>query len=312
MDGLLPHLVFDPPITIVALLVVGGSLLATLLFLFIFNVLLPLDLRSAHNDVAGFTIAIVGVIYAVLLAFIAVSAWESHGKAEEIVQIEANMVGNLYVDSIGLPPEVRFRIWRSLRDYTNTVIDVEWPSQHQGRVSLAGWSAIINLNSTLAAFKPSDGSTIALKSELIRTADHLFQARRNRLEAATSGIPAVMWAITLSGGALTIIFSFFFGMPNFRIHLTFSGMLAVSLALVFVLILALDRPFRGDLAISTERFEEISKGIVPSMKIDLQEVLADGTEFHGLEPSEVTERLYHQFFSDLPREAFNSIVAGSH
>jgi len=189
MDGLLPHLVFDPPITIVALLVVGGSLLATVLLLVIFNGLLPVDLRSAHNDVAGFTIAIVGVIYAVLLAFIAVSAWESHGKAEEVVQIEANMVGNLYVDSIGLPPEVRFRIWRSLRDYTNTVIDVEWPSQHQGRVSLAGWSAIINLNSTLAAFKPSDGSTIALKSELIRTADDLFQARRNRLEAATSGIP---------------------------------------------------------------------------------------------------------------------------
>ena len=214
--------------------------------------------------------------------------------------------------SIGLPPEVRFRIWQSLRDYANTVVEVEWPSQHQGRVNLAGWASLISLNSTLASFKPSDGSTIALKSQLIRIADDLFQARRNRLEAATTGIPAVMWAITLSGGALTIIFSFFFGMPNFRIHLAFSGMLTVSLALVFVLILALDRPFRGDLGISTERFEEIIKGIVPSMKIDLQEVLADGTDFHGLESSEVTERLYNQFFSDLPREAFNSIILTSH
>jgi len=117
-----------------------------------------------------------------------------------------------------------------------------------------------------------------------------------------------MWAITLSGGALTIIFSFFFGMPDFRIHLAFSGILAVSLSLVIVLILALDRPFRGDLAISTERFEEISTGIVPAMKVDLQEVLADGMEFHGMAPAEIADRLYRQFFSDLPRATFNSII----
>jgi Protein of unknown function (DUF4239) len=186
------------------------------------------------------------------------------------------------------------------------------PLNIKGRLILAGWESLIDLNLLLASFKPSDGSTIALKSELIRTANDLFQARRNRLEAATSGIPAVMWTITLSGGALTIIFSFFFGMPDFRIHLAYSGMLAVSLALVIVLILALDRPFRGDLAISTERFEEISKGIVPAMKVDLQEVLADGTEFPGMQTSEVTERLYNRFFSDLPRESFDSIIVASH
>jgi hypothetical protein len=312
MSSLLPHLVYDPPIIIVALLVVGGSLLGSLLLLFIFHRFLPVDLRSAHNDVAGFTIAIVGVIYAVLLAFIAVSAWESHGKVEEVVQIEANAVGNLYVDSIGLPPEVRFPIWRDLRDYAGAVIDVEWPSQHQGRVNLAGWKPLIALNLMLASFKPSDGSTIALKSELIRTANDLFQSRRNRLVAAASGIPAVMWAITLSGGGLTIIFSFFFGMPDFRIHLAFTGILAVSLSLVIVLILALDRPFRGDLAISTERFEEIREGIVPAMKVDLQEVLADGMEFHEMKPGDIADRLYRQFFSDLPRATFNSlIVTGS-
>ena len=89
-------------------------------------------------------------------------------------------------------------------------------------------------------------------------------------------------------------------------------MLAVSLALVFVLILALDRPFRGDLAISTERFDEITNGIVPAMKVDLHEVLADGMEFHGLETPEIIKRLYTEYFSDLERERFNSMIAASH
>jgi hypothetical protein len=77
-----------------------------------------------------------------------------------------------------------------------------------------------------------------------------------------------MWAITLSGGALTVIFSFFFGMPDFRIHLAFSGILAISLALVM--------------------------------------------DFRGMKPPELVDRLYDRFFSDLPRESFDSIIVPSH
>jgi len=33
-----------------------------------------------------------------------------------------------------------------------------------------------------------------------------------------------------------------------------------------------------------------------SMKIDLQEVLAEGREFHGLKPREVIEKMHSQFF----------------
>ena len=53
-------------------------------------------------------LAIVGVIYAVLLAFIAVSTWESFNKSQDAAELEANMVDNLYVDSAGLPPKLAF------------------------------------------------------------------------------------------------------------------------------------------------------------------------------------------------------------
>jgi hypothetical protein len=38
-----------------------------------FHRLVHVDVRKAHNDLAGFTIAVVGVLYAVLLAFIAIA-----------------------------------------------------------------------------------------------------------------------------------------------------------------------------------------------------------------------------------------------
>ncbi|MBV8771601.1 MAG: hypothetical protein JO166_04605, partial [Deltaproteobacteria bacterium] len=48
--------------------------------LLVFHRLVHIDLRKAHNDLAGFIFAVVGVIYAVLLAFIAIATWESFTK----------------------------------------------------------------------------------------------------------------------------------------------------------------------------------------------------------------------------------------
>ena len=38
-----------------------------------------------HNEVAGFIIAVVGVIYAVLLGFVVIVSWENFSEAEHVV-----------------------------------------------------------------------------------------------------------------------------------------------------------------------------------------------------------------------------------
>ena len=49
--------------------------------LLVFHRLVHVSVRKAHNDLAGFTIAVIGVLYAVLLAFIAIATWESFSRA---------------------------------------------------------------------------------------------------------------------------------------------------------------------------------------------------------------------------------------
>jgi hypothetical protein len=41
--------------------------------------------RQGHNDVAGFIYAVVGVIYAVLLALMVIAVWEDYEKARDTV-----------------------------------------------------------------------------------------------------------------------------------------------------------------------------------------------------------------------------------
>ena len=56
------------------------------------------DMRHKHNDIAAATIAIVGVAYAVLLAFIAVAAWQAYSDADKIVAEVRRTIGIGWVD----------------------------------------------------------------------------------------------------------------------------------------------------------------------------------------------------------------------
>src|ERR1700732_50118 len=118
--------------------------------LLIFHRLVHVKLRRAHNDLAGFTFAIVGVLYAVLLAFIAIATWESFSKASDIVENESDYVGSMYLITSGLPDETGQKIREALANYVRVVIDDEWPIQRQGVTPDQGWKPLRDTGSAIA------------------------------------------------------------------------------------------------------------------------------------------------------------------
>ena len=109
--------------------------------LVIFHRLVHLEVRRAHNELTGFTVAVISVTYAVLLAFIAIATWESFTSSEGIVDREADCVGSIYRDTQGLPPAMGQEIRSDVRRYTDTVIHQEWPVQQTGNIPSKGWGA---------------------------------------------------------------------------------------------------------------------------------------------------------------------------
>ena len=147
--------------TTLAIGAVVGILAALSLFgLVLVHLAIPHPIRRAHNEVAGFTIAVVGVIYAVLLAFIAVAVWEDFRKADALVQTEANLVGNLYRDTVGLPDPLATELRHTLFVYAETVVQDEWPALAEGRLEDACWPSSGRWTSCSAAGWPgSPGAT---------------------------------------------------------------------------------------------------------------------------------------------------------
>ncbi len=165
----------------------AGSLLAV-------HRLIPHHLRSLHNDIAGFVLAIVGVIYAVLLAFIAIAVWENYTAADNLVQTEANLVGDLYRATISLPDDVARGLRRDLFAYTEAVVKTEWPELAGGKVMQhAGWLALDDVHLKLAALHQEDQGTLAAQTSMLRMLNQLYDVRRGRFHAAAASLPQILW-----------------------------------------------------------------------------------------------------------------------
>ncbi len=236
--------------TILVLLLDGAACLG----LAIFHRSIHVDVRRAHNDLTGFTVAVISVTYAVLLAFIAIATWQSFSNAEDLVDHEADCVGSIYRDTQGLPASMGQEIRTAITDYVNTVVNQEWPQQQAGNLPTKGWEPLRTVHSAIVTMQPQSRGEAVIQAELLKTLNMLYSARSSRLSAAQGHIPDVIWWIIFLGGALTIGYTYLFGFHDFRMHLITTAAVSTSLALVVVLIVALDWPFRGEVSVSPDAF----------------------------------------------------------
>jgi hypothetical protein len=236
--------------------------------LLVFHRLVHVNLRRAHNDLAGFTIAIISVLYAVLLAFIAIATWESFSRASDIVENESDFVGGIYFDTQGLPQAKGKEIRDAVARYVSIVIEVEWPIQRAGKQPDQGWKPLRELGTAIATIRPQNLGEAVIEAELLRTWNELYLARSSRLSAVEGHIPGVIWWIILLGAAITTGYTYYFGFENFGMHMAMTATVAATLALVVVLIIALDWPFRGEVSVTPDPFimTQRSWSEVPSAK----------------------------------------------
>jgi hypothetical protein len=146
---------------------------------------------------------------------------------------------------------------KDLREYTDQVINGAWPLQRRGKTPTAGFAYITRFQSALNTFEPATGGQKILHAETLRAYNLLIQARRQRLDAAGTALPGVMWGVIIPGAFIALTASFFFKVEDARLHGVLVLLLAAFIGLVIFMILALDRPFRGDLGLSPDPYQLI-------------------------------------------------------
>jgi hypothetical protein len=195
------------------------------------------------------------VFYALTVAMIAITVWETYDEAKRIASGEATALATLYRDVSAYPLPERSQLQEELRGYTRHVIDEAWLEQHKGLVPQGGIERINRFQKILTAFEPATEGQKILHEETLRAYNHMVEARRMRLDAVHTALPALMWTVIFLGAALAIVASYFFRVSDPRIHMCLVVLLTVFFALVIFVVFAFDRPFRGDMGIKAEPYE---------------------------------------------------------
>jgi hypothetical protein len=251
-----PGMVYEYPIWGVGLLLAGAAALGAVLLGLATRQFLTLEFRHRHNDVATGIFSIIGTTFAVLLAFVAMLAWEHFNDAKAASYTEAGSALDVYNVSVGFTEPAKTSIHDGIVGYLETVVQIEWPAQARGVRSDRGLAYLRQMNEMVVDFKPSGVAAGNLQAQLLQSLSRLWDARQARLLAADATIPAIVWTVTIAGGALTVAFASLLGAPSLRMHLAMSAALAISGALVLILIVALSNPFRGDFRVSTLPFDQ--------------------------------------------------------
>jgi hypothetical protein len=227
--------------------------------------LLSSTLLDKHHETAGFLLSVVGVVYAVLLAFVMVIVWERFYDASRNVSQEANQLGDLWRMAGGFQPEIRGPVRGELTSYGTAVIQAEWPAMAARRDSPEAWEALAHLWDTYTRFEPQGEGERVLYAESLHTLNELSDNRRERLHDSTDHMPAVLWAALYGGAAITVGFTYLFQLTSLKLQVFMTSGVVGLIALVLFLVIALSSPFRGAVRIGPEPFlEQLARMAAPS------------------------------------------------
>ena len=116
--------------------------------------LVPATIRMKYNDVAGFIYAVLGVIYAVLLARVVIAVWEDYEAARDTTDREANELAEIFWLAHQFPEPRQRQIQELTRSYARVVVEEEWPLMADGRSSPRAWALLDEMRAALQGLSP--------------------------------------------------------------------------------------------------------------------------------------------------------------
>jgi hypothetical protein len=237
----------DLPTGLGAGLVIAVFLLPTLIGSILFQPLVGWLVQRQHdpNTPVGFLLNAFTLYYGVLLALLSVAVFENYNKAEDALGREASSLVALYQSVIGYPEPTRTELVNKLRRY----VEIEtapgaWQAQSPKLIS-EGTKLVDEINRELLTFRPEGqpGDEVVYSATL-RSFNQFIQRRRDRIQAAGTSIPPILWYVVLIGAALNAFVLWLFKVGRVT-HLILGGVLSFYVALVIYMVAALDDPFRG-------------------------------------------------------------------
>jgi uncharacterized membrane protein len=244
------------PAGVLLLVLVGVGLFIAIGLTYVSERAFDDGVRTRTNTSVTAIVGVIAGLYAVLIAFVIVNEWQSFQDAQTHVSNESAALASASFAAAVLPAPARDKVDRDIVRYARSVVCVELPylGTHQGPAA-ATRRRLRQLYSTVADVAPAARNP-AFYESTVRSLEDVTQARRARINAASSPLPGLVLAVVvmISLGLIAAVSAL--DTQHRRWHAFITVALTFIVALNLVLVISLDRPFDGAAKVSDAPLRE--------------------------------------------------------
>jgi len=193
--------------------------------------------RAAFGAVSPGMLPPLGLIFALVVGFLAAQVWSDAATAQQAVNREASALRAADILADRLPPASAARLHALIRSHIRTAVTQEWP-------------AMAKQHETLTVVPPALAGALQIALSLKPTTDQV-EAQRELVSSLENALDARRQRITLL--AIAFVHS-----ANRVTAALAMGAFAAAVAVVLVMIAAQDRPFRGQLGVKPDLLQQVA------------------------------------------------------
>jgi hypothetical protein len=246
-----------PVVWIALVVLVGMGLLTAAIYAVVMRLAVG-ERAAAMGAVSAGMLPPMGILFALIVGFLAVGVWGNVDRAEEAVDSEASALRSVVLLSDGLPADPRTRMRALIRRQIQTAVTDEWPAMEEQRASLAAIPVPLSDALRLAlGLTPRGGAEAVARRELVASLEDAMDARRQRIIVSDSSINAVKWLGLLALATLTLIAIAVVHCGNRTSARIAMALFAVAVAAVITMLASQDQPFSGQLGLDPDVLQEV-------------------------------------------------------
>jgi hypothetical protein len=236
-------------------------LLSTLVAASASNILrrrLQFETRRRYHDVGNPIFLQLGLLFAVLLAFVYNDVQSGYNAAAEAINGECGALHGAAMLAHGLPDRKGEPLELAILTYTKAILAEEWPSmadRHRSSQTAEALRATLELASHLDVMRPTE---ISVQSQILTLLANAHARRETRIFQMSLGLPPVMWIVLIANALVLIWFVLLAGVESQLGQIMFAGAFTGCTVSILVLVRMLEHPFEGALTLSSDDFAKLA------------------------------------------------------
>jgi len=239
--------------------VTAGSFLAAAVVYVVVMWLAVGKRREAFKAVSPGMLPPMGLLFGLIVGFLAAQVWSDAGNAQQAVDREASALRGTAILARSFPGAPEERIDALLRTYIRHAVEQEWPAMAHGRATLTVIPApLADALQAAIDLTPRTNGEKAAQQQMITALQSAFDARRQRIILSESSLNWVKWVGVLLVAILTLVTIAFVHCDNRLAAGLALGLFTCAAAGSLILLAVQQRPFSGEFAVKPDPLVEVA------------------------------------------------------